>query len=87
MVCGSNPYHAVGGKERGRRMKLRDLFAVTDENLTVKVHYVSEKTDFAISNTVAVFNIHYFQLLEEEVINVTRDEENDVLMVEVGGAK
>lgn len=68
-------------------MKLRDLFAVTDEELTVKVHYVNEKTDFAISKTVGVFNSHYFQLLDEEVINVTRDEENDVLMVEVGGGR
>lgn len=68
-------------------MKLRDLFAVTDEELTVKVHYVSEKTDFAISKTVGVFSSHYFQLLDEEVINVTRDEEDDVLMVKVGGGR
>lgn len=68
-------------------MKLKDLFAVMDEELTVKVHYVSEKTDFAITKEVGVFNIHYFQLLEEEVINITRDKENDVLMVKVGGSK
>lgn len=68
-------------------MKLRDLFAVMDEELTAKVHYVSGKTDFAITKEVGVFNIHYFQLLEEEVINVTRDEKDSVLMIKVGGAR
>ena len=68
-------------------MKLKDLFAVMDEELTVKVHYVSRKTDFAITKEIGVFKVHFFELLEKEVINVTRDEEDDVLMVEVGGAE
>ena len=68
-------------------MKLKDLFAVMDENLRVKVHYVSRKTNFAITKEVGVFKVHFFELLEEEVINVTRGEEDSVLMVKVGGAR
>lgn len=68
-------------------MKLKDLLAVMDEELTVKVHYVSRKTDFAITKEVGVFKVHFFELLEEEVINVTRGEEDAVLMIKVGGSK